>query len=293
MNSVENLHLANTLYETKDLPSLYRMFTKRGALGRNLNRLHRYMQGALKTSSSRTVMKDLARGFREGQLQWSFGIMPTIGDMRDIHEELKRRAPRKRRTSVTVKDSYTTNSRFIRNNGALSGIDQLEQTEKSERVWGARIEYNPPENRYLTDFFAGLENGINEYIGMNPLTVIWEAIPFSFAVDWLLSVDRLLDTIWLNNNPNVVCQYWKSEKISLDQKFSCQYLSLYQTSTNQHISDYTVRESKLSDSEFRGTCSAYNRMKMDAPSPLQALELRAGLKQVYLAALIATGFIRK
>ena len=297
MNKLDDLHLANSIYEARELPTLWKMFQRRESLYKSFYLLHRYMLGdPRKRFSGGNILKNMAKAYRDGQLNWSFGIMPTIGDVTNIIDEIRNYKQYRKGFVVSVRDQQTipyakSNLSFSDGFVATYGPTTLNQSSQRERVFGCRGTFVGKSQPYYSQFFENLENNIRRYIGHNPLGIIWEAIPFSFCVDWLLSVDEVLDSAFLNIQREWKLDYWKSSKISVDRQIRYSVMKDVRQKTPVPIGNWSAINTQYSyETELHlETFSEYSRERMEPPSPIQSLHSRPGTKKVFLLALIALG----
>lgn len=282
VKTIEGVHLSTSAWEFREFPALAKMFTRRGPLAG--------MVGALRdlgrSRNRSSTLKRLLRAYRDGHLGYSFGLMPTIGDMQSIAREIGR-VPMKRARVFNV----TTRGHVERsegktvvsyNSGYMYDNLYMRQTVTSDRVDGCRVTMR----KYLDFGEAGelVASYTNKFIGVNPMALMWEVVPFSFAVDWLLAVDDVLDSLWCNNQDQYELAYWYSVKSVYRRDVSWREyrpLEIYQTRTllSHQVPPLSVK------------WSSYRRNRMDPPSPLDMVRAKgANIKNVFLLALIALGF---
>jgi hypothetical protein len=271
------------------------MFSSRKALFQNIGKLGTFWryQGRNRPDFGPKMLKDLARGFRDGQLSYSFGLMPTVGDLRNIASELRRKRKRASSFSVTVRDQHTKTLEKVHGSvDPVCGRVSINEERVGSRTFGARVKYSVPGAEAYTDFFRKWGEFERRFIGANPAALIWEAIPFSFAIDWLLSIDNVLDALWLDNYPGVSVEYWQSEKRSANRRLSYQICTgLNDNGPFPYGSVQNIESLKKWENAppHVDTVSHYTRNRRDAPSALSQVKVRGGIKQMYLLSLIALG----
>jgi hypothetical protein len=186
----------NFLYELKDLKPLYHDYLKnRGAYKKCFRIL--WNCGHLK-------LRDIWRQLAEVHLEWSFGIKPFVSDCAKIYQILKNLD--KQLTEI-VDGAGKHNTRHYRSNqdfpylddtinygplviykGAYLGVSVRRQVEPIDDYYAhATADYS-----YSVPDYSGMQSDIRKYLaafGVNlDAQIIWNAIPFSFVVDWFCNV---------------------------------------------------------------------------------------------------------
>lgn len=136
--------------------------------------------------------------FRNNSLQYSFGLIPTISDVRTCYEGLKTLLPR----MAALKEG--AGQRHVRHYSEELSVDQRKDRVVPGGITGyvadrytgdakytATIEYTYQfPNADKTDT---LFRGFLDSIGMQlDAYTVWEAIPYSFVVDWFFNVGEFL-----------------------------------------------------------------------------------------------------
>lgn len=126
-----------------------------------------------KVRPKKTRSKDLASTW----LEYSFGWSPLIGDIYNALEVLGSEIPDK-------PVEATASTRDIEWKLVPSGPWAAGYSRKFEKIavkYGTKVRVTNP-NLYLW----------NQLGLVNPATVVWEVIPFSFVVDWFVNVEQFL-----------------------------------------------------------------------------------------------------
>lgn len=219
--------LVNDLIELKDLKYIPKA----------LSRSTRFLFG-LKSDYGRRLsnlrhLRELAKDVSDPYLTWSFGVAPIIQDiqgvrsgLRDVEDRLNvliRRAnqPHKShwRSRISSLAGYQASSvsQALPNYSVDSDpITGSVTSEYLDAQFNATIRY-----RYTID---GLGTGLGDQaralgdrlgINLNP-SILWNAIPWTFILDWLIDVSQWLDQFKLRNiEPRTaIQQYCYSYKIS-------------------------------------------------------------------------------
>jgi hypothetical protein len=135
---------------------------------------------AIRGPVPRSPPKGLSRGksFANNFLEWHFGWSPLIRDIHDACEVLQSPISCKRvraRSGPKYKTWGSQSSNYYSTTTTAA-------TERYRVELGAGIYVSNPNLRLASQL--GL---------VNPLTVAWEVVPFSFVVDWFLPVGNFLN----------------------------------------------------------------------------------------------------
>lgn len=288
LGKLEQLHLLNTAWEARELPSLFAMFNKRNLL--SLPNGIRWLTGWTADSRGRSAItrtgmasKAFLDWLRNNQLGYSFGLLPTIGDTRDIHEELKKglRSRNLRETATIVGKTAKTFRTNLYSGTGITGGHIIEDFSVL-RVDGVRSTLVKP--RFKSEAFG---NFVTQTLGINGAAVIWEAIPFSWCVDWFLSVDNVIDNIWAQSQDEYRLEYWTSTKHQYERRVRYSYLQ------NIGGDQPSIVKQESDGGLLRCSFSDYNRNPRAQPSPMSGAHSRLTPKKVYLMALVALGFASK
>jgi len=158
-------------------------------------------------SIARTVksgdLKHTAKQLSGGVLQYSFGVVPTIGDISGMVSavttlkkrlaEFKAMAGKTQHRQVVVyKNSSSATGTF--NYGGDIKSPCMWNVSRSQRVT-AHFTFVPKPMGYMNTMEEYLR-GMLDSLGfeLNP-RIIWEAVPFSFVVDWFFSVGNFLESL--------------------------------------------------------------------------------------------------
>lgn len=195
--------LTNFLFELTDVKLLLRLFT-----------------------SSSGILKRIS----EGHLSWSFGVKPMISDIQEIWSSLfnfekrikdflgRRGEPQKRRYTEESDDGEDTSQTTW---GAVSRTARWAYAYRHKRVATMSYVYDCPDIISVADKLRALRDMLG--LRLTP-SVVWEAIPFSFVVDWVFSVQDFLRS----REDNLIVP----DVIITDYSISCK-LSFFSTATLQ------------------------------------------------------------
>lgn len=118
-----------------------------------------------------------SRDFAGTWLEYSFGWSPFIGDIYDALEVLGSEIPDKPVEATASTKNVTW--KLVPSGPWAGGYER--KFDKIAVKYGAKVRVSNP-NLYLW----------NQLGLVNPATVIWEVIPFSFVVDWFVNVEQFL-----------------------------------------------------------------------------------------------------
>lgn len=130
------------------------------------------------------------RHLAQGWLEWQYGWRPLMQDVFDVTDEIYRyNINRKLRVkgSSTVKRHITT-----RDDAVIDGFITSVALNGDERVkvkFVIDLEFNETER-----------NRLDRFSSLNPISLGWEVIPYSFVVDWFVDIGsylRNLETAFL------------------------------------------------------------------------------------------------
>lgn len=306
VRKLDELHLSTTLIESRELPQLWRLFVGRNSVPKLIDKTIE----ATTQSLSRVVLADKARrkaellkalpylgrsmrnfgnAYRQGMLGTTFGLLPTVRDAQQIAAFVSDRAAgikRKDVFSVTIRGNET----FDYPTSALGSVGMCRnitcsQSRTLDRVDGVRVTSMRPQ--YNTEIFNTLQHTIDTYIGHNPMGLVWEVLPLSFALDWVFAIDDMLDSLWLSNNRSYVTEYWSSTKIRLQRTVDYRFRAdIDGPASIAATSCYKFEEG----TSIVNTLTEYKRIRRETPNPLSSLRPKgAQMSNLFLSGLIAVG----
>jgi len=137
---------------------------------------HRGRKPPVKVSKERGLIReDTHRAFANNYLEFHFGWSPLLSDIGNALDILTQGIPN---YLVRGKASLTSSSTFIVGSGP---VNKQRHTMTSGWSIRARVEVTDPNTRLASQMGF-----------VNPLTVAWELVPFSFVVDWFVNVGDVL-----------------------------------------------------------------------------------------------------
>lgn len=128
-----------------------------------------------------TQGKPISRRFADGWLEYQFGWLPLLSEIYDLAEYYNARLHR----GMRVSRSYSTNGGFSVSRGSTA-IDRADRIRKNGASAKAvvRTRVTNPTLRTLSEM--GL---------LNPLSLAWDLMPYSFVVDWVLPISSILKSL--------------------------------------------------------------------------------------------------
>lgn len=211
------LSLINSIIELKDFRSyvgLLRNF--QGRLKNLPGTIAAWFE--LAKNAPKATLREVSRKAAGGFLGWKFAIEPLLSDISSIHAALSRtqrrinalvtRAGRRQRRHYTVNWIEFPN---VEEQAYNPGNVYWPWLLASTQLYGSRrkVVYKPTTfhaeiefSYYLTQY--QVENarmlGMLDALGVNPNpAIIWNALPWSFVIDWVLGVSRWLDSMKTRN----------------------------------------------------------------------------------------------
>lgn len=286
----ENLSLLNSIWETQDIPALFRPSSIMGRVKRALpvirDRRYReaFAQFGLYAKRGgpfwfRNWKSFARRTVPDVQLEIAFGWLPTISDATSLGPGLRRAWKRRTSTKPIVVSKVVKDSEYY-----IAALDTKWDvryvTERSARACLAV--YPTPPGAYYTRFFEQLDNfGRRVSRGGNAAGILWEAIPYSFVVDWLLSIDNVIDNDFLSRYSGMAHCAWTSQKSETKR--------LVKLTVPLDVSPTTGYD-KYTEFELGGDVSStYHRGRADLPTPFQEAHSRLSLYKGFLGVLLALG----
>lgn len=293
VKKLDSLHLANIAWEAREAPQLAEMFQKRNRLATKAGLdwiMGSYAGGRMRPwtmlkacGPNGYASKAFLQWLSHNQLGYSFGLAPTVGDVLSIAHSLRKGLkPKTFRTTATIRQSKEYHQTV-----SLEGVGlQVKRAQCTDhctvsRVDGVRATLRRP--RYYSDIFNRI---IPALLGHNPANMIWRAIPFSWCVDLVLSIDDVLDTVWCQSQTEYELEYWSSVKGLSTQSFGFDVRKDY-------AGPYPARPEELigSDGVMEKVVSVYNRFNREPPTWKQSVRASLSPTMGYLTALVALGFI--
>lgn len=286
---MSKLALTNTIWETKDFPGMFDYQSRRKRIGDAFTG-HRLSDSPtwrrfLKLSDKVRPLKgskrllQFGRLLRDEGLGWAFGWSPTLQDMRNISREL----PRAWKKKDEELQPFTVRSKSLIPPVIVQGsyADRYYNTDILSGVKVAGIRVVPPKpQEYYYNQVRAFDKLVQELNG-NPLSTIWEAVPWSFAIDWFLSVDDLINDAWLRKSGWNV-QPWVSQKKTSERTWRHDI----NIGVNSFTGDWITTPITWSHSR-----TIYHRTKAQLPGLLSNIRFRAGPKQALLGTLLGWGII--
>jgi len=208
----EELSLINSLYELKDFKSLPHTMSR---IRTGLDRMFRFRSGL-------TLRQGLRLG-SDGYLQSQFNLLPLLSDIVGANRAIRRieaqinelvtrsgKVQRKHfaytwsefEDSTDVTDPFYVMTSFDSDIGTsatqLTRYVCTRQTIHEPSKFHAMIEYNYNYSQYQREnaLLLGLLDAFG--VNLNP-AIIWNAIPWSFVVDWVFGVNRFLSNFKVQN----------------------------------------------------------------------------------------------
>jgi len=214
------LSVLNSLYELKDFSSLPRTLAGMGGI---VDKALLYQKKAFKVGST---LRELLTSSADGYLQLKFNLQPLLSDISGVYTALSRFERQlnnliARQGRVQTKHfSYVWNEfepfstsksnpygvslppvyqdELTGGAGIISAIEATRNVYTEPTVFHAEIEYNYNYTQYQVEHARIL--GLLDAFGINlDPRIIWNAIPWSFVVDWVVGVNRWLSQFRYTN----------------------------------------------------------------------------------------------
>lgn len=221
-------------------------------------------------------------------LMWQFGFAPLISDMqkmaravKSIKDDMERASRNAGKPHTEVATSHGT---LVVTSGG-SGFSATEPSPLNGSWWHPMVQpLHPPVLRvgvrgintvkYQSDAFRKLDYLLTRFLSAGPASFVWERIPFSFVVDWVVNTSDIINQLdnTLTGGSKKITDAWMSEKYDV------------------YISAVKHRTSAWTSSED-GKAMVQNRLSYYHREPYTHSQLtessgRFGKKQVLLSAAL-------
>jgi hypothetical protein len=209
------LSLPNSIYELKDFKSLPHQIHEAFELTDKLSRI-------LKVSfkGNRKTLRELTRQGAGAYLQYMFNLAPLLKDIHSIQAALSQTEkrvndlvsrvgkPQRKHFMFSWKELEDTDdtmgAAYSMPPGSLPGPGQLNTfschriIKNQSSVFHAEVEFNYNFSGYQTEHaqLLGMLDALG--VNLNP-RIIWNAIPWSFVIDWVAGVGQWLDQFKVQN----------------------------------------------------------------------------------------------
>lgn len=117
-------------------------------------------------------------------LEMQYGWKPLLGDVHGAAKAIAKE--RSNRNRISVKGVYTQGDVFAERSESGAGYELVEFSRSNARS-SCRLDYICPDgDALITASQLGL---------INPFSVAWELVPFSFMIDWFMPIGRVLNVL--------------------------------------------------------------------------------------------------
>jgi hypothetical protein len=208
------LSLINTIVELKDVESL----TK------TLLSIRKFLAKSLFDLNSRFTLREFFHTTADGYLQAKFNILPLLSDISGVKAACRKYEkrinalvanqgrPQVKHFNVSLlefKDTINETLGFVNVDAGLPYPHSLAEaalyrtTNYQPTIFHSEIEYNYNYTRYQQEhaLVLGLLDALG--VNLNP-QIIWNAIPWSFVVDWVAKVGNFLSQFQMRNLEPVI-----------------------------------------------------------------------------------------
>jgi hypothetical protein len=260
------LSLVNSLIELKDFKSLPK------TIG-NIYKVSKSIPSLWRNTSS--TLRRLLHASADGYLQTQFNILPLLSDIAGVRSALsstlaqinklvseqgqtiKRhyRRPMDIDASDLQETTFTSGGNYGSNYpiGAVSHASRQVYTDKA--IFHAEIVYNYNYTQYQVEHaqLFGLLDALG--VNLNP-AIIWNAIPWTFVVDWVLGISRWLnDRKLLNMEPvvNIQNYLWSityRRRILVSRRLE-RATRFHEFTPNDTVTDHSISFPVVTESAYR------------------------------------------
>lgn len=128
--------------------------------------------------------KPKGKSFGDQWLEYHFGWEPLIQDMHNAVQALSKADFGYHKVRAVGRDLMTYQDRTDSHSGGVTYYGRYDRRVSYNVRMGCAVRVSNP-NAYLA----------NQYGVINPLSVAWEAVPYSFVVDWFSNVGQCLSAM--------------------------------------------------------------------------------------------------
>ena len=211
---------------------------------------------------------------RDAYLEWTYGWKPLASSIFETGKQLKNQLLTPKRSKLTIEAKANSYSRSTSTIDLYPGVKIVTIMETSNRV------------RMVTNWKLGndMNEAIASFTSLNPASIAWELMPYSFVVDWAVDIGGYLRNL---------------ESAAL---YNSSFLNGYVTYTAQGTSRSELSGSTtdgVSSTSYQGRCSNYTRRKVrspmtEAPFPvLPTFDLNLSFDRLTSAVALATQAVSK
>lgn len=277
---MDGYHSSTDVVEAREFPRLFDMFRRRSETNDLVRELIRH-PGRFGRKQGLALLREM----RKFLLLKKFGVDPTVRQVQELCKELSRPAkPRQTEFSVHARKSESLGNQFDHGwESQAYGHYKCTESLSSYRVDGCHVVWSRPT--YHNPFFKEADRFLSKWTGVNPIGLAWEVYPYSFMVDWFLSIDDAIDNIFIGCSSDVKTQYWVTQKVEYKRKVDgklCVAVSGYSPAppNREFIGPYTLSE----------TVSSYDRRRCGGPSVSDSIRSRLNAERIFWSFLLAIGF---
>lgn len=183
--SLQGISLPNFLLELDDIPKLWRSWKEKALAARK----------AAKRLPSRS---NVTLGASKQWLEYNFGILPLIGDLQKIHEILfglyaKLQGFERAAGEVFTHKRTIKNERLVVNGSVSSGAHSASYNALRHVQKGVGLKYRLNPFAVTGDYKKMIAAYMTAFgFNLNP-RILWDALPFTFVLDWFLDVGSWLE----------------------------------------------------------------------------------------------------
>jgi len=130
-------------------------------------------------------------------LEYQYGWKPLMSDIYDCHQLLQKGFREKAQIASSVrhlKDDWEVHRKSDPSSGAIYTLDA-----KSSGAYTAKVFYSIDDSTLSRYAQVGM---------INPLSIAWELVPFSFVVDWFVPVGNFLEALTAPIGVNFISGYY-------------------------------------------------------------------------------------
>jgi hypothetical protein len=233
-------------------------------------------------------LKQLDRTVSDTWLTWAFGVKPLIADCNDAGTALNNLKERLGGTGVAMQRVKGHGRETILNRTIKTSI-QFVSGGTGPNMNAEQIDKIDNDVRYVAGLRARLEDlsTVLEHFGFDPYDVVpavWEAIPWSFFIDYFVNVQEMIDSMRLWSADFSYC--YRSVRNAGTRNFLRPYPQVMNTAADQRFCDgggFHTLSTWVSRSEIGSVPQPSFEMRIPGIDSSKWLNIAALREQVFRA----------
>jgi len=181
-----------------------RRLLKRGTLVPDWSRALKFYSGKVQK-----MLRELPSAIANGYLAYSFGVAPLVSDMRKmarametLESDMNRATRRTSRRTAHASCGASLDVIHLESEGNYAGpvgtaSDYSWRLKLSNEFVAKKVAtvVGKDYTHYNTKVFRNLDYMMRRFLSAGPASALWEAIPYSFVLDWFVNSSAVIDSL--------------------------------------------------------------------------------------------------